>query len=588
MRKVFILDTGVNKDSISDLDVKSFVCDGREVFHEVNANNDPLGHGTGIVSCMKYSKDIEINMIKIFKEDYVCNCDYLISALEFIYNLSDVYLIHMSLGVRRHDERLRVLCENLHNKGVLMIAAYDNANVMSYPASYDCVIGVQPSYRCLKRTDFVYVNNSPINIKAKPGKQIVLDEPNGLRRTIQMGSSFAAAYVTAEILKHNCFSCKEDVLNHFKNIAVYEYNFAIEKSKLKPFAIKKAAVFPYNKENTSVIRYCDMLNFDIMHVFDIKYSGRVGDRIKSEKEREFIIEDISQCKWEDFDTFILGHVDELSILIQRDLKIEIIEKCLEHGINLYAYDNSGLEKYIDVFHQKNLELFFPQKFDKKESNKFGLLYQHKTPIIAVVGTSKKQGKFTLQIQLRKILEEINTVGQLGTEPNSFLFNFDEMFTFGYASLIDAPIQLVLEEINEKIHEIDLKNKDIIITGSQSSFLPHNAYNCNLVDFNQIAFLYATMPDGVILMCNPQDDINYINRSIQVIEGMIKTKVFMLAIYPFFVESDHIINIKKRKLTPVEIKAVKNKFKNETGLPVIITGETTENSNILHELKEYFQ
>ena len=40
----------------------------------------------------------------------------------------------------------------------------------------------------------------------------------------------------------------------------------------------------------------------------------------------------------------------------------------------------------------------------------------------------------------KILKEINVVGQLGTEPNSFLFNFDDMFTFGYASSIDAPIQ----------------------------------------------------------------------------------------------------------------------------------------------------
>ena len=72
------------------------------------------------------------------------------------------------------------------------------------------------------------------------------------------------------------------------------------------------------------------------------------------------------------------------------------------------------------------------------------------------------------------------------------------------------------------------------------FLPHNAFNCNLIDFNQNAFLYATMPDGVILMCNPQDSINYINRTIQVIEGMIQTKVFMLAIYPFYVESDLVL------------------------------------------------
>ena len=62
---------------------------------------------------------------------------------------------------------------------------------------------------------------------------------------------------------------------------------------------------------------------------------------------------------------------------------------------------------------------------------------------------------------------------------------------------------------------------------------------------------------------------------------------MLAIYPFYVESDHIINIKKRKLNSVEIEEVKTKFNNATGLPVIITGEDTENSTILHELQKYF-
>ena len=59
------------------------------------------------------------------------------------------------------------------------------------------------------------------------------------------------------------------------------------------------------KENTSLIKYFDMLDFDIIHVFDIKYSGRVGDKIKCENEVEFTIEDISQCKWDDFDKFSL-------------------------------------------------------------------------------------------------------------------------------------------------------------------------------------------------------------------------------------------------------------------------------------------
>ena len=83
----------------------------------------------------------------------------------------------------------------------------------------------------------------------------------------------------------------------------------------------------------------------------------VGDKIKCENEVEFTIEDISQCKWDDFDTIILGHVEELSILTKKDLQYEIIEKCLEYGINLYAYDNFGMElfllKLIVLGHQLN-------------------------------------------------------------------------------------------------------------------------------------------------------------------------------------------------------------------------------------------
>lgn len=42
---------------------------------------------------------------------------------------------------------------------------------------------------------------------------------------------------------------------------------------------KKAAIFPYNKEMHSLIRYAALLNFRIEAIYDIRRSGRVGKKL---------------------------------------------------------------------------------------------------------------------------------------------------------------------------------------------------------------------------------------------------------------------------------------------------------------------
>ena len=50
------------------------------------------------------------------------------------------------------------------------------------------------------------------------------------------------------------------------------------------FEIKKAIVFPFNKEMHSLARFSDLLNFEILDFYDTKFSGNMGKGIRELQE----------------------------------------------------------------------------------------------------------------------------------------------------------------------------------------------------------------------------------------------------------------------------------------------------------------
>ena len=588
MKKVFLLDTGINLNNIyTKRTINTYVIKDDKVLKSTDCY-DKLGHGTAIANTLLKNNDIELNVIKIFDNDYTCNVENLLNGLKYIASFNNVFLVHMSLGVRRYNYELEKICKDLFEKGVILVAACDNGMVMSYPASFDFVISVAPSYRCISTNQFVFVNNSPINLKAKAGGQQMIIDDN-TTKIIQTGASFAAAHVSAKILSWNEPLNLKQILQKFKEISVYQYDFEKETPTKKLFNINKAVIFPYNKENHSLIKYDGLLNFEITNVFDIKFSSQVGKTIKSFYGNQYTISDIKDCDWSSFDTFILGHVDELSVIYNQDLKANIISLCKKYKKKLYMYDDFSLEKGSFGGFDNELDVFFPNNHIKNNSNKFGWYYQHNTPIIAVLGTSKKQGKFTLQLQLRRIfLRQGINVGQVGTEPSSLLFGMDDMFTFGYFSNNNNSIDAITECLNKKIHNVDILNKDIIIVGSQSAFLPFNTYNSNNVNLLQFSFLYATVPDGVILTVNIYDENDYIKRTIETLWNLTNSKVFMIAIYPFEVTYDRVIDSNKKKISKERLQELVNHFEKTFNIPTIVIGENEYDEKILTTVYNFFK
>lgn len=317
--KAAIIDSGVRKDHPRFLDDDII---GFHFSESIRDNNfeDSIGHGTAIYGIMREAAPFcEITNIKIVEEDDCVDEETLIGVLEYIYQHQKFNLINISASISicsRYD-RLKNICEKLKVGGTILVSSFDNTGSMSYPAAFDSVIGVTSDAYCHLTSDISFVENSPVNIGAKGSVQrLCWKSPDYV---LLGGNSFACAHVSVEILKllnegnFDFNNCRESLRMHAK----YIYSFPNpQRVDIIPNKIRKAALFPFNKEMHSLIRFSELLNFEIVDVYDVRYSGHVGadtDHVLNEKcNSNFKIKNVDLVDWSCIDTFILGHTDELS------------------------------------------------------------------------------------------------------------------------------------------------------------------------------------------------------------------------------------------------------------------------------------
>ena len=76
------------------------------------------------------------------------------------------------------------------------------------------------------------------------------------------------------------------------------------------FPISQAALFPFGKEMHSLLRFHDLLSFQIVDVYDVKHTATVGATVrhlmKEQDIPDLVIKNIETIKWDNFDTLILG------------------------------------------------------------------------------------------------------------------------------------------------------------------------------------------------------------------------------------------------------------------------------------------
>ena len=581
--QILIVDSGVYREHPSFVDEKfngyGLIFDKKiGECKRLQDFSDNLGHGTAVYNIIrKNCQEAEIKMIKVFDEKFEIDEDTFYNVLLYIYNNESPDIINLSLGLSfcNDIDRLYTICKKIQEKGTIIISAFDNEGTISYPAAFDCVYGVIGVPEITKANEIGYIKNSYANLCAKGTvSRLAWKNPDYI---LLAGNSFSCAMATSAIASK--------IMNQGLSITQLPIGTEEIVTTKSQFQIKKAALFPFNKEMHSLVRFPDLLNFEIQNIYDHRFTGRVGVSLKkyvdAESVPDKIIKDIDSIDWDGIDTLILGHIGELSALVKEpDLKDRIINKALEHDVQVYAFDPCELSKNV----------FYPKAdFNDLPKNHFGKLFRINKPVLGVFGTSSRQGKFTLQLILRDLFQKKGyKVGQLGTEPSALLFEMDEVFPYGYNSTVSLSETEAILYVNRLMNNICMSDCEIIIAGAQSATFSYRINNINQFTPLQQSFLYATSPDCVILVVSPHDSFEYISRTINYIENTIYCKVIALCVFPKYIKSNAIgFNEKYESLSLDELNSFKINLKQHLNQNVYILGIQDEMNELVNNIIDFF-
>lgn len=591
MLKIAIIDSGVNCYHSSFGSKKPTLVCGRELYSK---QKDFYGHGTAIYNIIRKVEDIaEIVNFKIEHIEDGVNESELIDMLSLISREYEFDIINLSLGLSicENLKKLEAVCNELFYKGTIIVSAFDNVGSISYPAAFRNVIGVTTGELCSKIDDFEYVENSVINLCAKGVVQrVAWNNPDYI---MLGGNSFACAHVTVQVAKFMSQGLRrcEDILNAFKKKSKKVYLENREKNTKQeriPYEIRKAVIFPFNKEMHSLVRFRDMLSFEIVGVYDSKYSGNVGvstKHILKDCKESIVIENIENLDWDIFDTMIVGHMDVLSGLINKfDLRKKIIKEAISRKKNIYSFDP------IDI-NEIPANIFFPQiTKDNLPSNKLGKLYRISKPILGIYGTSSRQGKFTTQLYVREEFIKLGyKVGQIGTEPSALLFGMDYVYPMGYNNSVYIQDYDVINYLNDKMNKMSNENVDIIITGSQSGVVPYDIGNIAQYSLPQMDFLFATQPDVIVLCINTFDEFEYIERTIKCLEACANCEVIAFVVIPVIMKDNWLgIYGQKERMTEQHFNEFRQKVQERFGRPLYQIGNKSHSIQLVQTIIDYFK
>lgn len=531
--KIAILDSGIKKDhpAFYDSKINGFsLCINDDGNVERNDDfDDHIGHGTAIYYLINSQyNSAEIYNIRIIDLESCLNQEDIEKILQYIYEHFDFDIINISMGFVQcgNVTNLQNICNKLHEKGTIIVSAFDNDGAVSFPAALDNVVGVDSQDIQNLKNNYIYVENSIVNIVGKRhSMRVAWINPDYI---FVNGSSFVCANVTVQIARQITEKGYFDI----NTLCDQAYYFKKKLEHKVPFNIKKAAVFPFNKEIHAIARFEDMLDFEVTDYYSTRITGQVGKTISDilpNCNNYKIVKNIDAINWDQFDTLILGHNEMLSILSGKDVGGSITDIAVKKGKNIYCFDPP--ETFFA--HEKiPSNLYCPMYTEDFFVKRFGKLYRTDKPVLSIIGTNSRQGKFSLQLYLRrKLMKRGFSVGNMGTEPSSLLFGFDAVFPCGYNGMIQLDIPQTITAVNELIWDITQKDPDIIITGGQSGFLAYNDSNARMFpSYHQIVFS-AIQTDAIILCINPYDDIEFIERTIKAAEALSNGKVIGIVCFP---------------------------------------------------------
>lgn len=590
---IIVLDTGVDMlhpaiSCFQDIDCLRLDANGAGVTID---KTDDIGHGTAVIWLIKKRQPrVSILSLKIFDivdGNVCCSEDRLIDALNYIekHYLSKIINISSSITAPIRMKGLQAVTKRLADKGTVIVSAHHNNYSLSYPASFEWVIGVAIDSFRQRGDGFFVTRDIVVNIVDSINMFRVPWKDRGYETKV--GSSFSCANVSAiaySYIVNGALNTKE-VLEHFRNNYPFEVSPPSTTDLNVPnFTIKKAVVFPCNKEVHSLIRFSSELEFELVDVYDIRQSMNVGrstsDIILDDKAKKYIVKNIDYIAWDTFDTLVLGCVYAMISLVGNySWLTKLINGALENGKNIYAFEN------IDEFVDKKVatgKVFYPQVHKSLlPPYRGGRLAQTSVPVVGVFGTASRQGKFTLQMELRRELKKMGCkFGQIGTEPSALLFGIDYVFPMGYRSTVYLDEEDKVTYCNELVRKLSEANSDIILVGSQQNVVSETFENVCYSSIGTYGFLLGTKPDYAIIMLSYSNDNDYIRRTMNFLDSFSGTKTIAFVLSPQKTNKNEIGYL----ITQSEYYEFKRRIEREFSIPVFLLGQEDVAVNLLQLLK----
>lgn len=538
-KEIVIIDTGYdiygkNRNKVKGIEIR---CSREKDYSFDEEIDDEIGHGTAIVDRIfeKSKFDVSVYMIKIFSSEQITDTEMLVAALKFCYETVDADILLISLGVREVSGEMHEYIKKISEKETIIVSAFDNMKCLSYPAAYKEVIGVDVSEKYIEEGLYeIYYGDNVVDVCGAD----VYYRLNWLRnkKVILRGTSFCATDIVVMLLnERKCIRNKKSALKILEKKASNVYRYDLQDTideKSFIHSIRKAIVLPLNKEIYALAAFEDLCDFEIVGYYDVKYGMKIGKRIKDVKaytKNPKIIKDIKEINWlDDFDTVICGHMDKISMCLKRNILQEISECCKRHKKKLYAFDRI-LEKRRSRDYVFGREYLYPFNCsDLSLYGRNGKLCLNNTPTLLVAGTSSKQGKYTILLNLLKYLrEQCVDVGIIGSEPSSLLFGFDQYLSYGYRNNCELNEEEVLLVVNEYVRKFQEMGKQIIVMAEQSGILPYKMLNTNMYTAKQMGIVLGLKPDSFILCVNRNDRKEYIMRCIKCLESVSNAKLLCI-------------------------------------------------------------